>query len=172
MPLAIDDSRSACYEGSCVSFDGYVPTVLVGGSLVFTIHPTASKTEAVIFDFERTASYRGLHGVEVVIFNCPQWGVSAEAISVLGGLNYPPSSTSPDFVTINTINITTLTSCDSLVRVCVPVESFIQIIGLQFSLPPDSDWVHPNFTEFTPLVPMTPSLIMTRAITTRCHKPK
>ena len=72
VPSAIDYSRSRCYDSSSVLLDGYVPTVLTGdrwASLLFTIHPRASESEAVTFDFQHTESYRELRGVEVVMVN-------------------------------------------------------------------------------------------------------
>ena len=133
VPFATSDTRTACYDISSVLFDEYVPILLSGdrwASLLLTIHPTTSTTHEIIFNFNDDVLYQHAYEVEVVMFNCPQWGVSAKAISVL-----------EDYEIMNTVNIT-LTSCDSLVRVCVPIETSTRVIGLQFSLPPDSDWVH------------------------------
>ena len=36
----------------------------------------------------------------------------------------------------------TISSCDSLVRVCLPARTTLPVLTLEFLLSPDSDWVH------------------------------
>lgn len=115
---------------------------------LLTIQTTESTTK-FLFDFLKTYPevYEGIRAVEVVMFNCPEWGISADTVRVLGALSYPmspvhPVDTDVHLLATKTINTTLLTSCDSLVRVCVHIDTVLPIIALQFSLPPGSTWVH------------------------------
>ena len=38
----------------------------------------------VAFDFTNTHDYAGLNRVELVMFNCPQWGISVQFIHIFG----------------------------------------------------------------------------------------
>ncbi len=106
-------------------------------SQLLTIN-TDSPTTDITFDFQPTPSYTGVERVEVVMFNCSEWGISVDAISLYGftttsSIGNFPATISP-----------TITSCDSLVRVCISksVSSTLTALTLRFHLSSASTWVH------------------------------
>ncbi len=112
---------------SSVLFDGKIPTLTgldgnMWASQLFTIR---SNIANITFDFNGTPK---ITRIEMVLFNCEQWGISAQSITV------EASRTS-----VGTIN-PTVTSCDSLVRVCMPLNISVQT-ELKLSIIPN-DWVH------------------------------
>lgn len=91
----------------------------------------------IIFDMVRGVSE--VYVIGVVMFNCPKWGISVDTIEVKGEVQWLPSPTQPTyFLTNKTINIT---SCDTLVRVCIPVNTEIPTLFLTFYHHGDSRWV-------------------------------
>ncbi len=133
-------ATTTCNEpNTSVLQDGIIPTLtgLDGGmwaSQLLTIN-TDSPTTDITFDFEATPGYVGVRRVEVVMFNCPEWGISVDSISLHGS------------TTIGNILATispTIASCDSLVRVCISreVSSTRTALTLRFHLTPASTWVH------------------------------
>ena len=124
---------------SSVLFDGVIPTLTgldgdMWASQLFTLQKKTNPT--VTFDFNGTQGYVGLSGrLEVVMFNCPERGISASTIRVPMATSSSPSVNSTPLIVVN-INIT---SCDSLVRVCTPIMTVQPSISLQF---PDSDMVY------------------------------
>ena len=72
--------------------------------------------------------------VEVTMFNCPEWRISVQSISLRdnGGIVIGSSG-----------DLNSITSCDSLVRLCVPATAINPlVVRLQFDLGTDSNWVH------------------------------
>ncbi len=68
--------------------DGIIPTLtgLDGdrwASQLLTINTTPLTTD-ITFDFEATPGYVGVQRVEVVMFNCPEWGISVDSIFLYG----------------------------------------------------------------------------------------
>ena len=127
---------------SSVLLDGNVPTLTglngdMWASQLLTINTTAN-TANITFNFTNTPDYTGVGRVEVVMFNCPEWGISVRLIqlhsakSTSGKKNFQ-TSISP-----------TITSCNSLVRVCIShTVNFIRpVFTLVFTLPSTSNWVH------------------------------
>ena len=98
----------------------------------------------------------GVDGVEVVMFNCPQWEISVNHIQASA-----PSSTS---ATVSPGN----TSCDSLVTVDIPYCTTEAAISLTFNT---SNWVHLAEVRFyynsstCPFITKTPSSDATAATT-------
>ena len=142
------DTLLCDHPNTSVLFDGNVPTLAgldgdMWASQLLTIWTNEISTHQSIFLVGRPADFGGVSTVEVVLFNCPEWGISVQTISVLLGqirLDPPPGGSSSYHDVINK-NIT-LTSCTSLVRVCVPVNTLLTLIALQFLPAPDSHWVH------------------------------
>ena len=128
-----NESRLTCTDPtSSVLFDGVIPTLtgLDGdkwASQLLTLQRAASTRAFVLFNFIGTPGYVGLSGrLEVVMFNCPEKGISASTIRVLTSSS--PSVSSTPLMDVN-IGIT---SCDSLVRVCTPINTVQPSISLQF----------------------------------------
>ena len=136
-------SRQNCFtQTSSVLFDENVPTLtgLDGdkwASQLLTINTTAN-TANITFDFTDTPDYTGVERVEVVMFNCPEWGISIRTIHL-----YSATSTSGSRTFVASIFPTT-TSYDSLVRVCISglVTSSRPVLTLVFTPPLTSNWLH------------------------------
>ena len=72
---------------------------------------------------------------------------------------------------VGPINPYTITSCDSLMRVCLSARTAVPVLTLEFYLFPDSDWVHLAEVTFysigntcppeTIITPTTPDIIIT-----------
>jgi hypothetical protein len=88
--------------------------------------------QSILFYFTDMPDYRGIRRIELVMFNCPKWRIGAERIRVL--LSRPGSS----FVTGVSIS-PAITSCNSLVRVCIPQFTSMEIVSIGFSF---LEWVH------------------------------
>ena len=135
-------TASTCIDPtSSVLFDGVIPTLTgldgdMWASQLLTLQTTSTRTR-VIFDFTDTAGYVGLSGrLEVVMFNCPDMGISAATIRVSTS-----SSPSVNPTPIMAVNIG-ITSCDSLVRVCTPIFTTQPSILLEFVTGVTSDMVY------------------------------
>ena len=131
------ETRTTCLQPtSSVLFDGRVPALTgldgdMWASQLLTIQTMQSLIN-VIFDFTDTPGYDRVERVEVVMFNCPQWGIGTTTITLTGA-----TARGQPFNTFNSTSVSSLTSCESLVRVCLSAP-----IGLQFTLDQDSNWVH------------------------------
>ena len=132
---------------SSILHDGIIPTLTgldgdMWASQLLTLQPgQPGIVTLVAFDFNSTPDYRGVSRVEVVMFNCPQYGISVKSISLLEAADISFAGT-----IIATVD-PTVTSCDSLVRVCISGPSFQPTVGLQFTVGVGSNWVH--FAEVT-----------------------
>ena len=127
---------------SSVLFDGNVSTLTgldgdMWASQLLTINTTVNTAE-ITFDFTDTPDYTGVGRVEVVMFNCPEWGISVRTISL-----FTATSTSGSRIIVTSIFPTT-TSCDSLVKVCIShtINSIRPVFTLVFIPPSTSNWVH------------------------------
>ena len=67
---------------SSVLFDANIPTLigLDGYSQLQILHTTISYRREIIFDF--TGTFR-VERIELVMFNCPEWGIRVQAIRLL-----------------------------------------------------------------------------------------
>ena len=135
-------TRKTCYiTTSSVLFDGNVPTLTglngdMWASHLLTINLT--NTANITFDFTNILHYTGVERVEVVMFNCPEWGISVRTIQLLSATSISGSTT------FETSIFPTTTSCDFLVRVCISytVSSTRPVLTLVFTSPSTSNWVH------------------------------
>ena len=98
-------------------------------SHLLTIQTTASSTDITV-DLN-TPTFSGVERIEVVMFNCPQLGIGVQTIQALENNN----------ALLYTANVN-ITSCTSLVRVCLSPRTTIPVLVLRFKLSPGSDWVH------------------------------
>jgi hypothetical protein len=118
-------------------FDNNIPTLSdLDGNMwargLLTIGRLSLSSQLILFYFTDMPDYRGIRRIELVMFNCPEWRIGAERIRVL--LSSPGSS----FVTGVDVS-PTITSCDSLVRVCIPQFTSMEIVSIGFSF---LEWVH------------------------------
>ena len=125
---------------SSVLFDGNVSTLTgldgdMWANQLLTINTTANTVNYITFDFTNTS---GVRRVEVVMFNCPEWGISVTTIFL-----FSATSTSGSRTYVTGISPTS-NSCDSLVRVCIShnVSSTRPVLNLVFTVPSTSNWVH------------------------------
>ena len=100
---------------SSVLYDGHIPTLTgldgdMWASQLLTLNTTAGGTN-ITFDFNITPKFSGMERVEVVIFNCPEWGMAVQTVRLLVQGH-----------AIKTIT-PTITSCDSLEQVCLSASS-------------------------------------------------
>ncbi len=109
----------------------------MGKSHILTIN-TDSPTTYITFDFEATPGYNGVERVEVVMFNCSEWGTSVDSITLYR------SNTTTSVKKVLAIISPTVTSCDSLVKVCISrsVSSTLTALTLRFKLSSASTWLH------------------------------
>ena len=123
---------------SSVLFDGIVPTLTgldgdIWASQLLTLQ-TSNEFRREIVSIVPSVVAR----VELVIFNCPECGISTQTIrlstaTTTEGTRSPPQS----------FNVPTITSCDSLVMTCIARGIITQpVIILEFAPPPGSSWTH------------------------------
>ena len=119
---------------SSVLFDGHIPTLTeldgdMWASQLLTVQTTDSGTD-IIFDFTDNLN---LMRVEVVMFNCPQWGIGPGVQTI---------QTLYDTVTI--ADSDAIVSCEHLVRACIssPASSSTFTLRFVLSVIPVSSWVH------------------------------
>ena len=136
--------RSTCRDPiSSVLFDGVIPTLTgldgdMWASQLLTLQKrTNTERATVLFDFTDTPGYVGLSGrLEVVMFNCLKKRISASTIRVSTS-----SSPSVNPTLLMDVNIG-ITSCDSLVTVCMPITTPQPSITLEFVIGVTSDMVY------------------------------
>ena len=136
-----ESSRTTCYSNdptSTVLFDRGIPTLTgldgdMWASQLLTIQTTASSID-ITFDL-RTPKFMRVDRVEVVMFDCPQWGIGVESVSVRA----LETDATPISTTIISYDVT---SCNSLMKVCLEPRTTIPQLALQFTLFRDSNWVH------------------------------
>lgn len=141
--VVVSGSTITCTRPSTsVLFDGNIEKLTgldndAWATQLFTLQSVASATTTEItFNFSDTPNYDGVGGVEVVMFNCPGWGIGLQSFQLLeqqnnfrlnvGSVGHPQSS------------------CNSLVTaiLCLQQRSMSSEIIIQFELDQNSDWVH------------------------------
>lgn len=140
-----DGSISTCTEPrKSVLFDRNIPTLtgLNGNTWARDLLTLSigSASTSITFDYNypsRRAFY--VARIEVAMFNCPQWGISIKEVRL--SLRNSQRILGPFYPLA--------TSCDSLVRVCIPyIIDTRQEITLQFISDTGSDWLHLAEVEF------------------------
>ena len=122
-------------------------------SQLLTIQTTASSTDITV-DLN-TPTFMRVERIEVVMFNCPQLGIGVQTIQAFEINN----------VLIQTVNVD-ITSCTSLIRVCLSTATTIPVLILRFRLSPGSDWVHvAEVTFFGNGVTCPPDIVITEPTT-------
>ena len=147
-----NDGHSICEAPtSSVLFDGNIPTLtgLDGDmwasqlltSQLLTLQTHNPSGIEIISDFTGRS---GVERVELVMFNCPEWGIAVQAIRILRATSI--SSTRKPIGTIRPI----ITSCNSLVRLCMSSLAITQhdVIYLQLFPAPASTRAYLAEVEF------------------------
>ena len=124
--------RSTCTDPtSSVLFDGVIPTLtgLDGDMWASQLLTLQRPMSSINIDITTPISR-----VEVTMFNCPEWRISVQSISLRDN----------DGIVIGSSgDLNSITSCDSLVRLCVPATAINpRVVRLLFDLGTDSNWVH------------------------------
>lgn len=126
-----------------VIFDGDLPRLSdLGGDLWASDFLTLSapSVAALNMDLGGSSVYDSISKIELIMFNCPWWGIGIESITlyitlrldVVGGTN---------LVRVNP----TIASCNSLVKICIPCtrcDSTERNLGLEFHTDQHSRWVY------------------------------
>ena len=116
---------------------GTIPTLtrLDGDQWANQLFTLKGPSIEITFDFTGVSDYTGVEKIEVVMFNCPQWRIGLDTISIIDSSTLVGSRHS-----IGNITSTATASCDSLVRLCTNETSSSQsFITLSFT---DFNWVH------------------------------
>ena len=124
--------RSTCTDPtSSVLFDGVIPTLtgLDGDMWASQLLTLQRPVSSINIDITTPISR-----VEVTMFSCPEWRISVQNISLRDN----------DGIVIGSSgDLNSITSCDSLVRLCVPATAINpRVVRLLFDLGTDSNWVH------------------------------
>ena len=107
----------------------------IWASQLLTIEQTSASRIAIEFHFHNNPNFTRVDKVELVMFNCPQWGIGVESVSV--------QALETDATPISTTTISQdVTSCNSLMKVCLEPRTIAPQLALQFTLFRDSNWVH------------------------------
>ena len=120
-----------CFDPtSSVLLDGVVPEFIdkeddMWARDLFTLQSTTSNSSNIPFIFN-IPDNTGVGRIEVVLFQCPQCGIYVDSISI----------TDIDNTVFGSTNLS-LSSCDSLVRVCIEVDiqGIFEFLSVIFSSP-------------------------------------
>ena len=117
---------------SSVLFDGDIPTLTgldgdMWASQLLTLRLMNSSTE-ITFNFTDNID---LVRVEVMMFNCPQWGIGVQNITVYENMTDILSKQTGD-----------VTSCEYLAKTCIMAPFSSQTVSLKFNRLTTSRWVH------------------------------
>jgi len=143
---------SLCHLGTSSLVDGSIPTLppsLVGvnnwATGLFTVNRSRRTSFEIGFDLNISVC---LIQVELELFNCPEWGITAPNITVYTWVAFPAMLPSPRMIATRLGGVTTLnsTSCDSITRVLIPLQQIgsakFYYLDFTFDGAPSVQWVH------------------------------
>ena len=130
---------SCSHPETSVLFDGNIPTLtgLDGDSWadqLLTLNPSNLEERDTYIQLSLPSVQR--LRLEVALFNCPEWGIATSRITI-----HTSQLFHQDYSRSKVID-PTLNSCDSLVRVCMPIDNENKLGTLRFDSPPGSNWTH------------------------------
>ena len=135
--MTMSGIRSRCKAPtSSVLFDGNIPTLTgldgdMWASQLLTLQIHISNRQDIISDFTNITTFV-VNRVELVMFNCPEWGIAVEAIGIWRATSISRQD-QMSRLSVGTVS-PTFTSCDSLVRVCASSLAITNpVIILQFT---------------------------------------
>lgn len=114
-----------------LAMDGIVPTLTgLGGNswanqLITLASPVNDPNGPINIVFTSPAGLQFVGIVEVAIFNCPEWNIGAEFITITGGL------ISESLRTLGSVSGFP-TDCGRLLHVCVPIFANVGILQISF----------------------------------------
>jgi hypothetical protein len=113
---------------SSVLFDGKLPHLInfdhSWARQLLTAQQNSERSKYVMhFDFTGQPDYAGVGAIEFVVFNCPEWGISLQAVSLEEGRIYT----------------TERQSCASLVTACFPLQTLKHQFTIEFIF---LQWMH------------------------------
>jgi hypothetical protein len=111
-------------------------------SQLLTFNVTVPSRRDIISDFTLDPTYVGVERIELVMFNCPEKGISVQTIEALAS-----SSLSAGLSSLGFSNVL-IASCDSLVRVCISQFTTQPVIYLRFNPTPGFTWAFLAEVEF------------------------
>ena len=122
---------------SSVLFDGNIPTLTgldgdMWASQLLTLQTTNLFRREIIVNITTV-----VERIELLMFNCPEWGISTQTIRLATAISFAGTRS-----LLQSFNVPTITSCDSLVRTCIAHIIQQPVIVLEFVSPPDSIWTH------------------------------
>jgi hypothetical protein len=113
-------------------------------SQLLTLQTTVPNRKDIISDFTSVPNYVRVERIELVMFNCPEKGISVQSLTILAAQSLLEMTSE-----LNIFIVSNITSCDSLVRVCIPLNTTQPVIYLRFNPPlSGSTWVHLAEVEF------------------------
>ena len=125
---------------SNVLFDGNIPALVgLDGDTWASELQTIETSRITTLNFDFGAVPSGVTRAEIVMFNCPEWGIGVQTVR-LRESSGPVLSTGSGTALGSFCPVAS--SCTSLVRVCMPLSSSQRFLGLQFIPPFGSNWVH------------------------------
>ena len=125
---------------SNVLFDGNIPALVgLDGDTWASELQTIETSRITSLNFDFGAAPSGVTRVEIVMFNCPEWGIGVQTVR-LRESSGPVLSTGSGIVLGSFCPVAS--SCTSLVRVCMPLPSNHSYLSLQFIPTFGSSWVH------------------------------
>ena len=152
---------SCSYPETSVLFDGNIPTLtgLDGDSWADQLL-TLNASIIALLEEKYTLMHLTLLSVqrlrlEVVLFNCPEWGIATSRIII-----HTSQIFHQDYYNFKDID-PTLTSCVSLVRVCLQIDTKHVGANLRFEFPPGSNWTHlAEVTFYTDIFTCPPDTVL------------
>ena len=139
---AADGGKSNCTTPACsILFDGHTPILneldgdmWANEMLTFQTRGGNIRME-IMFDFTNTRNFVAVERVEVVLFNCPEWGIGINEITFLEAAS-ATSSRATTFFSVSDF------SCYSPVRLCLRRRTELPVVSLRFRTHPSARWVH------------------------------
>jgi hypothetical protein len=126
-----EDFASCNTPTTSVLFDG-IPTLsgLDGNMWASPLFTLSGGEVALVFDFTMLPEYEGLTRIEVATFQCPEWGIGVSNIDMSVG----NSIEGLDVDQSGEVNISLVSSCESLVRVCIDINrGNNEVVGIAFT---------------------------------------
>lgn len=154
------NSKSRCSSpDSSVLFDGIIPTLtaLDGDSwarpLMILQQPIAGPVNFGRYSIDFTFDSEGpdVRRAEITVFNCPQWGAGLTYLEII-----TLRPTDDNFALAREQAFTTVIACDSLVTICIPIDTSSALMRLEIQPRGEDNAVFAEVSFFDSASPCTP----------------